>query len=98
MIHRRLTADFTIAAPQHRQAERWIGSSLTSRCRDRGVWRPSAQSPDRDAGRDTNVCTMRPFSAALPKDRLVFIAREVFCSVSAAGGVTLKRGHDAVFM
>jgi hypothetical protein len=36
-IHRRLTADLTIVAPHRRQAERWIGSSLMSRCRDRGV-------------------------------------------------------------
>jgi len=58
-IQRRLTADLTIAAPQHRQAERWIGSPFTSRCRDRGRWRPSAQP----FGGNDRACMPHPLGA-----------------------------------
>lgn len=76
MIHRRLTADFTIEAPQHRQAERWIGSPLMSRWRDRGRCRPTVQS----AVRDDCVCMSRPRR----KIRSAPFADVVFRRISAA--------------
>ncbi|MEG3172727.1 hypothetical protein U1708_10940 [Sphingomonas sp. ZB1N12] len=79
-IHRRLTADLTIAAPQHRQAERWIGSSSTSRCRDRGRWRPIAQPP----GRDGRACMPFPSCAGRRMIEAMALAGEVFHSISAA--------------